>query len=204
MVTKLAQGSLLAVVALLLSACTVVDLDANGQPIIPKDPTAQQGYRDQTAQQVAKATWSSKVLEAGEKQGLSWEAMKTRSTSVKAGSSESLFVRGTGTVTAITAAGENERFLTVTLDGEAVPVAIGPVVRSNAIRDAAGFKFEEFTNQVQYAQLTKALNRQAVQQLPPMDESWVGKPVQLMLAVTLQPGKVQDVIAVTVKQEPPQ
>ncbi|GAA3606604.1 DUF2291 family protein [Gibbsiella greigii] len=203
MVMKLAHGALLAAAALLLSACKVVDLDANGQPIIPQDPNVQHGYRNQTAQQVAEATWNSKVLASAEQHAMSWADMKTRSSTVKTGSSDSVFVRAGGTVAAVGAADERERILTVTINGETVPVAIGPVVRSNAIRDAAGFKFEEFTNQVQFAQLTKALNRHAVQQLPPMDESWVGKPVQLLLAVTMQPNKVQDVVAVSVTQEQP-
>lgn len=203
MVMKLAHGALLAAAALLLSACKVVDLDTNGQPIIPQDPNVQHGYRNQTAQQVAEATWDSKVLVSADQHAMSWADMKTRSSTVKAGSSDSVFVRAGGTVAAVGAADERERILTVTINGETVPVAIGPVVRSNAIRDAAGFKFEEFTNQVQFAQLTKALNRHAVQQLPPMDESWVGKPVQLLLAVTMQPNKVQDVVAVSVTQEQP-
>lgn len=203
MLTKHACSGLLVAVALLLSACTVVDLDANGQPIIPKDPSVKQGYRDQTAQQIAEATWQSKVLAEADSHALSWADMKVRGSTVKAGATDSLFVRGTGTVTSVSPAGERERIMTVTLNGEAVPVAIGPVIRSNAIRDAAGFRFDEFTNQVQYAQLTRALNRHAVKQLPPVDESWVGKPVQLLLAVTLQTNKVQDVIAVALKQEQP-
>lgn len=203
MLTKRAQSGLMAAIVLLLSACTVVDLDANGQPIIPKDPAAKQGYRDLTAQQVAEATWESRVLAGADKHALSWADMKIRSATVKAGTSDSLFVRGTGTVTAVSPATGRERILTVTLNGEAVSVSVGPVIRSNAIRDAAGFRFEEFTNQVQYAQLTRALNRHAVKQLPTVDQSWVGKPVQLLLAVTLQTNKVQDVVAVSLKQEQP-
>ena len=203
MLTKRAQSGLMAAIVMLLSACTVVDLDANGQPIIPKDPAAKKGYRDLTAQQVAESTWESRVLAEADKHALSWADMKVRSATVKAGTSDSLFVRGTGMVTAVSAATERERIMTVTLNGEAVPVSIGPVIRSNAIRDAAGFRFEEFTNQVQYAQLTRALNRHAVKQLPTVDQSWVGKPVQLLLAVTLQTNKVQDVVAVSLKQEQP-
>jgi len=203
MLTKRTRCGLLFAATLLLSACTVVDLDASGQPIIPKDPSVKQGYRDQTAQQIAEATWQSKVLAEADSHALSWADMKVRSSTVKAGTSDSLFVRATGTVTAVSAASERERNVTVTLNGEAVPVAVGPVIRSNAIRDAAGFRFEEFTNQVQYAQLTRALNRHAVKQLPPVDESWVGKQVLLLLAVTLQTNKVQDVVAVSLKQEQP-
>ncbi|WP_325177118.1 ATP-binding cassette domain-containing protein [Pantoea sp. 1B4] len=86
------------------------------------------------------------------------------------------------------------------INGKPVAVSVGPVLRSNAIRDAAGFRFEEFTNQVQYAQLTRALNRHAVKQLPPLDASWVNQPVQALLAVTIGQNSVEDVVAVELKR----
>lgn len=202
MVMKLSFAGLL-VATVLLSGCTVVDLDANGQPILPKDPTAKAGFSSQTPQQVAEENWEPRVLQASADRALGWADMKTKSTTVKTGTSESVFVRAGGTVTAVSPAEDRERKLTVTINGEAVPVLIGPVVRSNAIRDAAGFRFEEFTNQVQFAQMTKALNRQAVKQLPEVDASWVGKPVQLVLAVLMQPNQPPEVVAVSMKQEAP-
>ena len=202
MVTRLSFAGLLTT-AVLLSGCTVVDLDSSGQPIIPKDPLAKASFSNQTPQQVTEENWDSKVLKNSQEHALSWADMKTKSSTVKAGTTESVFVRAGGTVTALSAPEERERVLTVTINGESVPVMIGPVIRSNAIRDAAGFKFEDFTNQVQFAQLTKALNRHAVKQLPTVDNVWVGKPVQLVLAVSMLPNQVQDVVAVTIKQEQP-
>ena len=202
MVMKLSFAGLL-VATVLLSGCTVVDLDENGQPIIPKDPTANTGFSGQTPQQIAEENWDARVVKASADRALGWADMKTKSTTVKTGTSESVFVRAGGTVTAVSPADERERVLTVTINGETVPVAIGPVVRSNAIRDAGGFKFEEFTNQVQFAQMTKALNRQAAKQLPEVDAGWVGKPVQLMLAVLMQPNQSPEVVAVSIKQEAP-
>ncbi len=38
---------------LLLTACTVVDLDENGKPILPTDPAAKASFADQTPQQHA-------------------------------------------------------------------------------------------------------------------------------------------------------
>lgn len=89
------------------------------------------------------------------------------------------------------------------INGKPVAVSVGPVLRSNAIRDAAGFRFEEFTNQVQYAQLTRALNRHAVKQLPPLDARWVNQPVQALLAVTIGQNSVDDVVAVELKRGRP-
>lgn len=200
---KTAAGLMVGLLSLMLTACTVVDLDANGNPIMPKDPNAKPGYSNQTPQQIAESSWSSRVQQPAEKQALSWADMETKSHTVKAGGSESVFVRAGGTVTAFDNSNERERSLTVTINGKPVKVLIGPVLRSNAIRDAAGYRFEEFTNQVQYAQLTKALNRHAVQQLPPVDASWVGKPVQALLAVSMEPNQVNDVVAIQLQQGNP-
>lgn len=200
---KTAAGLMVGLLSLMLTACTVVDLDANGNPIMPKDPNAKPGYSNQTPQQIAESSWASRVQQPAEKQALSWADMETKSHTVKAGGSESEFVRAAGTVTAFDNSNERERSLTVTINGKPVKVLIGPVLRSNAIRDAAGYRFEEFTNQVQYAQLTKALNRHAVQQLPPVDASWVGKPVQALLAVSMEPNQVNDVVAIQLQQGNP-
>ena len=200
---KTAGGLVVALMTLMLAACTVVDLDANGNPIMPKDPNAKPGYSNQTPQQIAESSWASRVQQPAEKQALSWADMETKSHTVKAGTSESVFVRACGTVSAFDNSNERERSLTVSINGKPVKVLIGPVLRSNAIRDAAGYRFEEFTNQVQYAQLTKALNRHAVQQLPPVDASWVGKPLQALLAVTISANQVGDVVAIQLQQENP-
>lgn len=200
---KAAAGLMVGLLSLMLTACTVVDLDANGNPIMPKDPNAKPGYSNQTPQQIAESSWASRVQQPAEKQALSWSDMETKSHTVKAGGSESAFVRAAGTVTAFDNSNERERSLTVTINGKPVKVLIGPVLRSNAIRDAAGYRFEEFTNQVQYAQLTKALNRHAVKQLPPVDASWVGKPVQALLAVSIEPNQVDDVVAIQLQQGNP-
>jgi len=200
---KTAGGLVVALMTLMLTACTVVDLDANGNPIMPKDPNAKPGYSDQTPQQIAESSWASRVQQPAEKQALSWADMETKSHTVKAGTSESVFVRAAGTVTAFDNSNDRERSLTMTINGKPVQVLIGPVLRSNAIRDAAGFRFEEFTNQVQYAQLTKALNRHAVQQLPAIDASWVGKPVQALLAVSMKSNQVDDVVAIQLQQGNP-
>ncbi|MBK0090540.1 DUF2291 family protein [Erwinia sp. S59] len=200
---KAAAGLMVGLLSLILTACTVVDLDANGNPIMPKDPNAKPGYSNQTPQQIAESSWASRVQQQAEKQALSWADMETKSHTVKAGGSESVFVRAGGTVTAFDNSNERERSLTITINGKPVKVLIGPVLRSNAIRDAAGYRFEEFTNQVQYAQLTKALNRHAVQQLPTVDASWVGKPVQALLAVSIEPNQVDDVVAIQLQQGNP-
>ncbi|MEN4534801.1 DUF2291 family protein [Pantoea agglomerans] len=187
----------------LLSACTVVDLDADGKPILPKDPHAKPSYTTQTPQQIAEETWQPRVMTTANRHALSWADMEAKSQTVKPGGRESVFVRAGGTASAFDESNPRERTLTLMINGKPVAVSVGPVLRSNAIRDAAGFRFEEFTNQVQYAQLTRALNRHAVKQLPPLDASWVNQPVQALLAVTIGHSSVEDVVAVELKRGTP-
>ncbi|GME32416.1 MULTISPECIES: DUF2291 family protein [unclassified Pantoea] len=187
----------------LLSACTVVDLDADGNPILPKDPHAKPSYTAQTPQQIAEKTWQPRVMTTANSHALSWADMAAKSQTVKPGGRESVFVRASGTVSAFDESNPRERTLTLTINRKPVAVSVGPVLRSNAIRDAAGFRFEEFTNQVQYAQLTRALNRHAVKQLPPLDASWVNQPVQTLLAVSIGHNSVEEIVALELKRGTP-
>jgi Predicted periplasmic lipoprotein len=85
---KAATGLMVGLLSLILTACTVVDLDANGNPIMPKDPNAKPGYSNQTPQQIAESSWASRVQQPAEKQALSWADMETKSHTVKAGAAK--------------------------------------------------------------------------------------------------------------------
>ena len=188
--------------ALLLTACTVVDLDENGKPILPADPNATASFDNLTPQQIAQQTWKSRVMDAAHQHALDAGALDARRQA--AGSTpDSVFVQLTSDVTAVDVSNEREQKLTVSLNGQPLTIQVGPVMRGNAIRDATGFKFEDFTNQVQFAQLSRAYNREAIKQLPKIDANWVGKPVGVLFAVTLINGKAQDAAALELKQETP-
>ena len=82
------------------------------------------------------------------------------------GSPWSFVVSGTGVVTAKNTE-SRAGTLAVTLEGAAGPIEavlqIGPVIRGNAIRDALPFvSFQDFTNQLEYADVGKALTARAV------------------------------------------
>lgn len=75
-------------------------------------------------------------------------------------------------------------------DGEAdVFLAIGPVLRGNALRDSVGFiQFNDFTNQVEFAQISTALkDRIAADVLEQADlEALVGETVRFVGAFTFE------------------
>lgn len=188
--------------ALLLTACTVVDLDENGKPIMPADPNAKASFDNQTPQQIAQQTWQPRILDAAKSHALDASALSTQ-LKTPSDNAQSVFVRLSGKVERVEASNANEQKLVMTVNGQPLTIQTGPVMRGNAIRDAAGFRFDEFTNQVQYAQLSRALNREAVKHLPKVDDSWSGKNATLLFATTLTGGKVVDAAALELKQETP-
>lgn len=186
--------------ALLLTACTVVDLDENGKPILPADPNAKASFDNQTPQQIAQQTWQVRVIDAAHQHALDTTALAAQM-KTPAATPHGVFVRLTSQVERVDTSNEREQQLVVSLNGQPLEIQTGPVVRGNAIRDATGFKFEDFTNQVQFAQLSRAYNREAVKHLPKIDASWVGKPVTVLMAVTINGGKAEDAVALELKQE---
>ena len=188
--------------ALLLTACTVVDLDADGKPIMPADPNAKASFDNQTPQQIAQQTWQSRVLDTASQHALDASALSTQ---LKTPSStpQSVFVRLTGKIERVDNSNEREQKLVMMVNGQPVEIQSGPVMRGNAIRDAAGFRFEEFTNQVQFAQLSRAFNREAVTHLPKVDDSWNGKNASVTFATTITAGKADEAAALELKQETP-
>lgn len=185
---------------LLLTACTVVDLDENGKPIMPADPNAKASFDNLTPQQIAQQTWQERVIDAAHKHALDATALTTqlKTTNDKP---HSVFVDLTSQVERVDVSNEREQKLVMTFNGKPLEIQMGPVIRGNAIRDATGFKFEDFTNQVQFAQLSRAYNREAVKNLPKIDASWAGKPATVVMAVTINAGQTEDAVALELKQE---
>ncbi|MGK9175806.1 DUF2291 family protein [Yokenella regensburgei] len=185
---------------LLLTACTVVDLDENGKPVMPADPNAKASFDNLTPQQIAQQTWQERVIDASHKHALDATALATqlKTTNDKP---HSMFVRLTSQVEKVDVSNEREQKLVMSFNGKPLEIQLGPVVRGNAIRDATGFKFEDFTNQVQFAQLSRAYNRIAVKDLPEVDAGWAGKSATVVMAVTINAGQTQDAVALELKQE---
>ncbi|WP_044178750.1 DUF2291 family protein [Phytobacter massiliensis] len=193
-------AALLGGATLLLTACTVVDLDENGKPIMPADPNAKASFDNMTPQQIAQQTWQERVVDAANKHALDATALSAQ-LKTPGDKPQSVFVRLTSKVERVDMSNEREQKLVMTFNGQPLAVNTGPVVRGNTIRDATGFKFEDFTNQVQFAQLSRAYNREAVKHLPKIDESWTGKQATALMAVTLNGGKIDDAVALELKQE---
>lgn len=188
--------------ALLLTACTVVDLDADGKPMMPADPNAKASFDNQTPQQIAQQTWQSRVLNTASQHALDASTLAAQ-LKIPSATPQSVFVRLTGKIERVDSSNAREQKVVMTVNGQPLSIQSGPVMRGNAIRDAAGFRFEEFTNQVQFAQLSRAFNREAVTHLPKVDDSWNGKTASIVFATTITAGKAEEATALELKQETP-
>ncbi|MCL2896702.1 DUF2291 family protein [Brenneria tiliae] len=180
--------------ALLLSACTVVDLDENGKPIIPVDPSAIPSYNNMTPDSIAAELWQPKLLPLAQQQALSWDELKKQQATLTGSAGKAVYARFQGQVVKVDRQGREGR-LEIAVQGETVALQLGPIVKGNAIRDAAGFiRFEDFKNQVQFAQLARSLNKKALESLPAIDDDWQGKDIQVLAALRLTGQEIRDAV----------
>ncbi len=88
-------------------------------------------------------------------------------------------------------------------DGQAdVKVQISSVIKTNAVRDAVGFlKLDDFANQVEFAELTKAFNAKLQASLiKSLDaEALVGKEIELTGCVSVTGAEKEEVLIVPVQ-----
>ncbi|MEQ9943342.1 DUF2291 domain-containing protein [Pectobacterium aroidearum] len=183
--------------ALLLSACTVVDLDENGKPIIPVDLASTPGYSTMTPENIATALWQPTLLPAAQQQALSWDEVKQAQAALEDSARKAVYARLHGTVRGIDRE-SREGKLMLDVQGDTVTLQLGPIVKGNAIRDAAGFiRFEDFKNQVQFAQLARALNNKAISSLSALEAGVQGKPVNVLAALVITKQSISDAVPMT-------
>ncbi|CQI90354.1 putative lipoprotein [Yersinia rohdei] len=200
--SALSKAGGLLVVSAVLVACTVVDLDENGKPILPVDPNAVVSDYNQAPDKVASTIWVNKVMPFANSNAVSWQQVKQQQHQPVPGkNSQSRFVRFSGKVVAVDTEGR-EGVMKVAVEGDEQVLQLGPIVKGNAIRDASTFiRFEDFKNQVQYAQLSKALSKRALQDVAKPDASWVGQQVEILAAGTLTPDGLSNVVPLSLNKE---
>ncbi|AJI81329.1 putative lipoprotein [Yersinia enterocolitica] len=197
----LSKAGGLLVISTVLVACTVVDLDENGKPILPVDPNAVVSDYNQSPDKVASTIWVSKVMPFANSNALSWQQVKQQNQPATGKNSQSHFVRFNGKVVEVETEGR-EGAIRVAVEGDEQVLQLGPIVKGNAIRDASTFiRFEDFKNQVQYAQLSKALSKRALQDVAKPDASWVGQQVEVLAAVTVAPTGLSNAVPLSLSKE---
>ncbi|HEI6946193.1 TPA: DUF2291 family protein [Yersinia enterocolitica] len=199
--SALSKAGGLLVISTVLVACTVVDLDENGKPILPVDPNAVVSDYNQPPDKVASTIWVSKVMPFANSNALSWQQVKQQNQPATGKNSQSHFVRFSGKVVAVETEGR-EGAIRVAVEGDEQVLQLGPIVKGNAIRDASTFiRFEDFKNQVQYAQLSKVLSKRALQDVAKPDASWIGQQVEVLAAVTVSPTGLSNAVPLSLNKE---
>ena len=112
-------------------------------------------------------------------------------------------VKGTGKVTEIRAESQAGTAI-VEIPGlnEKIALQIGPVVRGTALRDATGLvSFNEFTNQLDYADVSKEMNGRALKAAfaNAVPASLAGKTVTFFGAFTFDPHSKSPILVTPVK-----
>lgn len=152
--------------------------------------------------------WQSKVLPAAEQQSTELPTLLAAIASDQAkaeqqyghrepGRPASFLVRGAGRVLNVDTTSRNGVLLLDIAPFDQQPdvtLQIGPVLRGTAVRDAVGFiQFNQFVNQLQYADVAKALNARVLADvLTPMPSaSLTGQTITFQGAFTLDtPGSI--------------
>ncbi|WP_432455049.1 MULTISPECIES: DUF2291 family protein [unclassified Agarivorans] len=189
-VMNLSKFSLVPLFCVALLGCDVVKLDQNGKPIIPMTAKEAASLQNLTPEVLAEKFWGDILKEA-----------KVKSKPLEQGNSgglKSQFVRISGVVDQVDDS-KKAATMTVVTGDQHVVLQIGPIVRGNSIRDATSFiNFDDFKNQVQFARLSKELNKKAIQNFARPDSSWAGSPVEVLAAVTYKNMGVTQVIPLEV------
>jgi predicted lipoprotein len=174
--TKLIRLLLISLLGLSLLGCDVVKLDKDGNPIIPMSAEEAASLKNLTPKALADKFWSRIMREA--------ETTSKPIGNMSSTDKVSEFIRIEGIVKSV----DDSKItgtMTVAANNHNVVLKIGPVILGNAIRDATSFiKFSDFKNQVQFARLSKALNKKAMKNFTRPDASWVGSKVDILAAAT--------------------
>lgn len=204
----------------LIGAALLLFLFIIKPPFVVK-PLARPGANPEAAQskgaQFADKVWESKVLPAIQEKAhdvvtlVSEIRADPAAAGQKYGRRESTnpysyMVKGTGKVIEVhTESQAGTLVLEVPGLNEKVALQIGPVVRGTALRDATGAApFDQFANQLDYADVSKEMNRRAVKAaFPNVDPSSLSdKTINFFGAFTFDPRAKGPILITPVKVEP--
>jgi predicted lipoprotein len=178
----------------LLSACTVTDLDADGNPIIPKDPNAKISFADFTLPEVADQLWEPKVFPEATQEFTSWESIKSQIDAQEITTKQSFFVRLDGTVKSVDM-GKMKGLITMNVGDTDIMLQVGRIIKGNAIRDASKYVvFDDFKNQIRFAQISRQFNNRAMASIGKPDPSWAGKKATVIAAITVDQNTIKDAV----------
>ncbi len=182
----------------LLTACTVTDLDAEGNPIIPKDPNAVVSFADFTLSEVADQLWQPKILPEATQAFTPWESIKSQLDTQQINTKQSFFVRLDGTIDSVEL-GKMRGVITLRVGDTDIDLQVGRIIKGNAIRDASQYVlFDDFKNQIRFAQISREFNNRAMAAIGEPDASWVGETASVIAAITIDQNVISDAVPIQI------
>lgn len=178
----------------ILSGCDVVKLDADGKPIIPMSASAAASFDNMTPKDIAAKLWD-KVIPTATKESKAWAELKAELSKVPSDQSKSFFAKIDGTVSEV-GSDPKDKKIKISIGDEQIVVQLGSNIKGNSIRDASSsfIQFDLFKNQVQFARLSKELNKKAISGVTMPDPQWQGAAVNALVAVTVRDNSVTDIV----------
>ncbi|MBU1294932.1 MAG: DUF2291 family protein [Gammaproteobacteria bacterium] len=182
----------------LLTACTVTDLDADGNPIIPKNPNAAVSFADFTLSEVADQLWEPKVFPEATQEFTPWESIKSQLDAQQIDTKQSFFVRLDGTIESVDL-GKMRGAITIKVGDTNIDLQVGRIIKGNAIRDASKYVlFDDFKNQIRFAQISREFNNRAMASVGEPDSSWVGEKATVIAAITIDQNTISDAVPIQI------
>ncbi|WP_051977479.1 DUF2291 family protein [Necropsobacter rosorum] len=168
-----------------ITACEVVSLDDNGKPIIPMSAEEAASFKNMEPKTIADKIWPN-LLQNAKSSAITPEVLMA-----DAQNDKSYFVILRGIIESI----DEKQNVTLNTGGQTITLQSGPTVRGNAIRDASVMiSFDQFKNQIQFAKLSKELNKKAVHNTTSSGSFEAGKTIEILTALTIKNNQIQDVV----------
>ncbi|KGQ70472.1 hypothetical protein OA57_06415 [Chelonobacter oris] len=178
--------------SLFLVSCEVVDLDSAGKPIIPMSAEESSALNNMDPKDIADKIWND-VLQEARQSDISLKQILSNTANEK-----SYFTMLNGVLENI----DERQNLMVRSDDQIITVQFGKIIRGNAIRDASSvISFDQFKNQIQFAKLSKELNKKAMVSITKLDRTLLGKDINLLIALTIKNKQIQDVVPLEIYAE---
>lgn len=177
-----------------LAGCEVVELDSVGKPIIPMSAEEVASIKNMEPKDISDKFWASIVNEAKS------SAIPFSELLIKE-SEKSYFTNITGVIESVDTSSK-PALLKVKQGNESIAIQLGPIIKGNAIRDASSrlLPFDQFKNQIQFAKLSKELNKKAIGALTIPDANMVNQNISVLAALTIKNGQIQDIVPIEINK----
>lgn len=177
-----------------LAGCEVVELDSVGKPIIPMSAEEVASIKNMEPKDISDKFWVSIVNEA-KSSAISFSELLIKE------SEKSYFTNITGVIESVDTSSK-PALLKVKQGNESIAIQLGPIIKGNAIRDASSrlLPFDQFKNQIQFAKLSKELNKKAIGALTIPDANMVNQNISVLAALTIKNGQIQDIVPIEINK----